>query len=381
LYNKKLFKYILNGYQVIRFKLNSSQKYEDNENIVLMIDGFKQGGSQQVYIMLLKEYALIFKSVTLVILESSKLDLDVPRLANLEVIYLNSSKFFDVKSGIALSKLLAKLKPNFIIASIFRSQILSAITKPKNSKLIWVEQNTYYNRSRMQWIMMRVLSFRVFRIICTSHRILMITQWKISNRKSVLLPNPINILDSRKLNTTRSDDFVFIGRMVEQKNPLLAIHGFNHFLDQYGELSSSSRMHFIGGGGLLSKANSLSVELGIESKCVFYGDISLEKMFDVLNRSKVLVSTSTIEGFGLARLEALGAGCCVVSTDTGGVEDYLSNLENIGVFIIDGSIENISKFMYKALNKEFWSADGINKRADYVSVFSPSVISKKWLSV
>jgi glycosyltransferase involved in cell wall biosynthesis len=140
-------------------------------------------------------------------------------------------------------------------------------------------------------------------------------------------------------------------------------------------------MHFIGGGGLLSKANSLSVDLGIESKCVFHGDISLEKMFDVLNSSKVLVSTSTIEGFGLARLEALGAGCCVVSTDTGGAEDYLSNLENIGVFITDGSIENISKFMHKGLNKEFWSADGINTRADHVSVFSPSVISKKWLSI
>jgi glycosyltransferase involved in cell wall biosynthesis len=361
--------------------LNLNQKYKESGNIVLMIDGFKQGGSQQVYIMLLKEYALMFKSVTLVIIESSKLDLDVPRLANLEVIYLNSNKFFDIKSVITLSKLFARLKPNFIIASIFRSQILSAIAKPKNSKLIWVEQNTYYNRTKVQWIMMKVLSFRVFRIICTSHRILIITQRKINKKKSVLLPNPINILDSRKLNTTRTDDFVFIGRMVEQKNPLLAIHGFNYFLDQYNEFSSNSRMHFIGSGGLLSKAKSLSVELGIESKCVFHGDISLEKMFDVLNSSKVLVSTSTIEGFGLARLEALGAGCCVVSTDTGGAEDYLSNLENIGVFVIDGSIENISKFMYKALNKEFWSANGINKRADNVSVFSPSIISKKWLSV
>jgi glycosyltransferase involved in cell wall biosynthesis len=361
--------------------LNSNPKYKGSENIVLMIDGFKQGGSQQVYIMLLKEYALMFKSVTLVILESSKLDLNVPKLPNLEVIYLNSNKFLDVKSVMTISKLLVNLNPNFIIVSMFRSQIFSAITRPINSKLIWVEQNTYYNRNKIQWIMMKVLSLRVFRIICTSHRILIITQRKINKRKSILLPNPINVLDSHKLNTTRNDDFVFIGRMVEQKNPLLAVHGFNHFLNQYKELNLNSRMHFIGGGELLSKANSLSIELGIESKCVFYGDISLDKMFDVLNSSKVLVSTSTIEGFGLARLEALGAGCCVVSTDTGGSEDYLSGQENTGVFIIDGSIENISKFMYKALNKEFWSADRINKRADSVSIFAPSVISKKWLSI
>ena len=56
------------------------QEYQDNERIVLMIDGFKQGGSQQVYILLLKEYVLVFKSVTLIILESSKLALDIPNV-------------------------------------------------------------------------------------------------------------------------------------------------------------------------------------------------------------------------------------------------------------------------------------------------------------
>lgn len=361
--------------------MSFDQEYKDYENIVLMIDGFKQGGSQQVYIMLLEEYALTFRSVTLIILESSKLDLKIPKLTNLEVIYLNSNKFFDVKSVIALGKILAALKPKLIIASMFRSQIFSSIAKQKTFKLIWVEQNTYYNRTSIQWLIMRILSIRVHKIICTSLKILKITKSRINKRKSILLPNPINTLNPRVLKISRSDDFVFIGRMVEQKNPLLAIRSFNHFVNQYYELSSNIRMHFIGDGELLREANSLSIELGIASKCIFYGDISLEKMFDVLNNSKVLVSTSTIEGFGLARLEALSAGCCVISTDTGGVKDYLSNLENIGIFIMDSSIENISKFMYKALNKDFWSSEIIHKRADNVSIFSPSAISKKWLSV
>ena len=357
------------------------QEYQDNERIILMIDGFKQGGSQQVYILLLKEYVLVFKSVTLIILESSKLDLDIPKLPNLEVIYLNSNKFFDVKSVIALGKILAALKPKLIIASMFRSQIFSSVVKQKNCKLIWVEQNTYYNRTNLHWLMMRIVSFRVHRIICTSLKILEISNRRISKRKSILLPNPINTLNPRELKTSRSDDFVFIGRMVEQKNPFLAIRSFNQFVNQYSDLSSNTRMHFIGDGNLLRETKTLSVELGIASKCIFHGDIPLEKMFNVLNSSKVLVSTSTIEGFGLARLEALSAGCCVISTDTGGVKDYLSNLENIGIFIMDSSIENISKFMYKALNKDFWSSEIIHKRADNVSIFSPSAISKKWLSV
>lgn len=357
------------------------EEYQDNEQIVLVIDGFKQGGSQQVYILLLKEYVLVFRSVTLIILESSKLDLDVPELPNLEVIYLNSNKFFDLKLVIALCKLLTILKPKLIIASMFRSQIFSSVVKQKNCKLIWVEQNTYYNRTNLQWLMMRIVSFRVHKIICTSLKILEISKRRINQRKSILLPNPINTLDPLELKMSRSDDFVFIGRMVEQKNPLLAVRSFNQLVNQYSDLSSNSRMHFIGDGNLLREAKSLSVELGIASKCIFHGNIPLEDMFDVLNSSKVLISTSTIEGFGLARLEALSAGCCVISTDTGGAQDYLSNLENIGIFIMDSSIENISKFMYKSLNKDFWSSEIIHKRIDIVSTFSPSAISKKWISV
>ena len=235
---------------------------------------------------------------------------------------------------------------------MFRSQIFSSVAKQKNCKLIWVEQNTYYNRTNLQWLMMRIVSFRVHKIICTSLKILEISKRRINQRKSILLPNPINTLNPLDLKMSRSDD-----------------------------LSLNTRMHFIGDGNLLRESKSLSVELGIASKCVFHGDIPLEKMFDVLNSSKVLVSTSTIEGFGLARLEALSSGCCVISTDTGGVKDYLSNLENIGIFIMDSSIENISKFMYRTLNKDFWSSEIIRKRMDKVSTFSPSVISKKWLSV
>lgn len=349
------------------------------ESIVLIIDGFKQGGSQQVYIMLLKEYASMFQSVTLIILESTKFDLKLPQLLNLNVVYLNSTSFFDAKKVVTLGKILMDLKPDFIISSIYRSQIFSAIVKPKNTILIWVEQNTYYNRTRIQWIVMKILSFRVSRIICTSVEILMITEDKISKKRSLLLPNPINLLDSSVIDVVRNSDFVFIGRMVDQKDPLLALQSFKHFLNTYKEISTNSRMHIIGEGHLLIEVKSLSIEFGIADKCVFYGDISINKMLEILNTSKTLISTSLIEGFGLARLEALGSGCCVVSTDTGGAKDYLSNVEDIGVFIADGSIEKISELMFKTLKKDFWTTEMINKRKNHVQNFTPSIVSKKWL--
>jgi glycosyltransferase involved in cell wall biosynthesis len=356
-------------------------KYKKKESIVLIIDGFKQGGTQQVYIMLLKEYTSMFKSVTLIILESTEFDLNIPKFINLNVIYLNSNKLLDLKAVITLGKILMDLKPNFIIASIYRSQIFSAFVKPKESKLIWVEQNTYHNRPKIQWLIMKSLSFRIFRIICTSNEILTITKQRISRRRSLLFPNPINLFESHGVHTPRNNDFVFIGRMVDQKNPFLAIQSFENFLSTYSEFRSSSRMHIIGEGYLLMEAKSLSIKLDIADKCIFHGDISIDKMMTILRNSKTLISTSFIEGFGLARLEALGAGCCVVSTNTGGTKDYLSGLENIGIFITTGSAENISEFMYETLRKDFWTKEVINRRINNVQDFSPSIISKKWLSV
>jgi L-malate glycosyltransferase len=43
---------------------------------------------------------------------------------------------------------------------------------------------------------------------------------------------------------------------------------------------------------------------------------------DVYNRSRLFVSASVIEGFGMPSLEAMACGCALVTTDNGGSEDF-----------------------------------------------------------
>ncbi|MDZ4286184.1 MAG: glycosyltransferase family 4 protein, partial [Candidatus Sungbacteria bacterium] len=58
------------------------------------------------------------------------------------------------------------------------------------------------------------------------------------------------------------------------------------------------------------------------------GFVSEEHMYKVLQVSDAYVAASEHEGFGIVYLEAMEAGLPIVSTDTGGQRDFLTEDEN-----------------------------------------------------
>jgi len=352
-----------------------------SKNLLLIIDGFKPGGSQQVYLLLISEYVKNFKNVTLVVLEATESDLDLPEYENFKVIFLNSKKILEPKTIFKLSVIFFYAKPSYIMASMFRSQVFSALAKPFFCKLLWIEQNTYISRTSFQWFVMRLLSRRCSKIINTSAEIYALSKNKINKRKSFLMPNPINFLAMKEFSGPRKDDFVFIGRMVEQKNPLHAIQAFALFLGSDFTSNNQVRLHVVGDGNLLEVAKKLSIDLGIEKFCFFHGSLPILDTLKLLYDSKTLISCSAIEGFGLARLEALAAGCCIVTTNTGGVKDNLSELGNLGVFISDGSITNLALLMKETFQEKYWLKSSVESRIKFTEKFNSETISKEWISL
>lgn len=352
-----------------------------NKCILLIIDGFKPGGSQQVYLLLISEYVKIFKNVILVVLEATESDLDLPEYENLQVIFLDSRKILEPKTIFKLQVIFFRTKPSYIVASMYRSQVFSSLAKPFFSELLWIEQNTYYSRTSVQWILMKLLSRGCSKVISTSEDIYTLSRNKINKRKSVLIPNPINVLDFKDIGAPRNDDFIFIGRMVEQKNPLHAIQAFALFLGSDFNSDNQVRLHIVGDGKLLEAAKKLSIELGVDQFCYFRGTLPISDTLNLLKTCKTLISCSSIEGFGLARLEALGAGCCIVTTNTGGVKDNLSELSNFGVFISDGSITNLVLLMKETFEAKYWLNSSIEARIKFTKRFNPETISNEWISL
>ena len=346
-----------------------------NDSLTFVIDGFKQGGGQEVYKLLITAACKNHKKVNLIILETTDIDIEIPFIENLEIYRLRSKKFLDFREFNKFRNIINEINGGKIVSSFFKSHIWCAIAKKSNFELIWVEQNTYYTRTHFQWLLLRWCNRRVNSILCVSKEVLKFSaEMKLRNLR--LTVNPINYSQTKIALEGKKDDFVFIGRMTEQKNPFLLLSSFKRYVL---ENDRDSKLHIVGDGELLSQVKDFANELNIEDLCFFHGSLKIDQTLKLLEKSRTLISTSSIEGFGLARLEALACGCCVITTDTGGAVDFLCADEDIGTFISEPSEESISNFMHSSLTSKYWSHDLFERRKAIANKFNPEKVLEDWL--
>jgi glycosyltransferase involved in cell wall biosynthesis len=354
------------------------EKNSSYKNIVICLDGFRHGGTQHAVLHMLPYLYKTFGKVYLIILQQDKLDLTIAPNTNLEIVRFDSIKLADIHLLKKLYHFFRLVKPDIVLASMYRSIVLTAITKNSKSRLIWMEQNTYLMRTKNQWRLLRILAFRVFKIICISSDVENLTSRKIlSRKKMVVIPNPVMIPSEDVNHLTRHNDFIFVGRLVKQKNPSLALESFNYFLKTY---NLDSCLHIVGDGELMPILKLMAEEFGIIEKCIFHGFLPNKDVYSILNRAKTLISTSIIEGLAMVRLEALVNGNCLVTTNSGGTEQYFRANSDIGVFLAKEDKLDFSQKMYLSLSKKYWEPIAIEKRKRVGKDFSPEKICSLYVA-
>lgn len=347
-----------------------------NKNLVLMIDGFKHGGIQQSYKLLINEYVQHFKLVILIVMEVTSEDLNIKQHDNLLIVNLNSNRLLDFKGWVKLYIIFRRFKPTFIISSIYRSQVWSAIVKNRISKLIWIEHNTYFNRSKIQWLLMRFLKSRVSKVVGISNEVCEFTDLKLKTN-SIFIPDPINKNKGDLQTTDRNNTFLFVGRLIDQKNPELALRSFAKFCETF---NSPTFLHVIGNGPLFTQLKNLASKIGIENSCKFHGWLENDEIQDLMRNSRTLLSTSLFEGMALVRYEAISNGCCVITTNTGGVAGKLDKKEDLGIFVSPPSVEDLSNLMKTSLDSKLWSPEIMNARAELAKDLTAIVIASQLIA-
>ncbi|MFQ5963570.1 MAG: glycosyltransferase family 4 protein [Candidatus Scalinduaceae bacterium] len=100
------------------------------------------------------------------------------------------------------------------------------------------------------------------------------------------------------------------------------------------------KLVIIGDGPEKPKLESLSKKLNVSDRIFFFGNVTDEEKFQLLNISDIYVSSSQHEGFGIVFLEAMASGLPVVSYNKGGQVDFL--IDNKTGFLIQTG--DINKF-------------------------------------
>ncbi len=340
-----------------------------NEKILIVIDAFSFGGAQKVLLELIPQWVSFGHQVEVVLLQDhlTEFSLEELQLLGVSVRRVHALGILDVRAFIRFISFCYSYKPTHIQAHLYWSQLWSGIYKAFSfsSCLLWVEHNTYFNRTRLQWATYRVLASVCTRIVAVSFEVQdFLISKRIDNTHVIL--NPISPLFVRDPSRKRKLQFVLLGRLNQQKNPWLAIDSFEWAMAQ-NLIPKESELIIAGDGPLLEQLRTYVGDKSCSKSVRFLGFIQESEVVQLLQESTALISSSIHEGFPLVRVEALAMGLGIVTTQTGGVKQYLtkpgSSEEYVsGVFVVDPNISAFAIAMAEVINPEYWTADSIESR-------------------
>ncbi len=168
-----------------------------------------------------------------------------------------------------------------------------------------------------------------------------------SSDKITVIHNGVEVSVEQTRNDTqnrREIRIVFVGRLAQQKDPLLLLESFNNLPS---ELKNKSQVSIIGEGPKRKELEEFIKKNKLEEKVKLLGSISREKIFEALRESDIFVLTSNWEGFPITILEAMSCGLPVIASDVGGVREAVD--KEVGFLIERGDKEALKKALMELI--------------------------------
>jgi glycosyltransferase involved in cell wall biosynthesis len=169
---------------------------------------------------------------------------------------------------------------------------------------------------------------RAARIVCPSAALRELSlRWGVPPDKILVLPNPVSapagLADRGELRRRHGLDgptLVFAGRLTPQKSLDVALEA----------LASSEGVSLVlaGDGPDRADLERRAGELALDGRARFLGSRPRDTVFELLHAADAALLSSSWENFPHMVVEALAVGTPVLSTDTGGVAEVVTDGEN-----------------------------------------------------
>ncbi len=143
----------------------------------------------------------------------------------------------------------------------------------------------------------------------------------------------------------RKQQFLFWGRMAEQKGVASLLHAFKRVLENKREAS----LILVGEGECKATYEKLAKTLGVQDRVQFAGWKDVDTIRQLASESAAGVFPSTVESFGLAVAEALATEIPVVATRVGALPEIIEECKT-GFLVDSGDVEGLAKHMTALLN-------------------------------
>jgi glycosyltransferase involved in cell wall biosynthesis len=125
----------------------------------------------------------------------------------------------------------------------------------------------------------------------------------------------------------------------------------------------------VGKGDQEQSLKDLVERMSLKDIFEFTGALPKHEVMKIMKKSKVHVSASAEEAFGLVNIEALSVGTPIVAPNVGGIKEILQDGYN-GFFYDPEKKGDLCRVILKLINDE-WGTFSANARKSYIENFSP----------
>lgn len=168
-------------------------------------------------------------------------------------------------------------------------------------------------------------------------------------------------------------NFIYVGRLIKYKNVDVIIRAI---YEKYGDKAT---LHIIGEGAEEDNLRQLSRQLGLNNKVIFHGQLSRNKVYELMKKSYCFIMVSDNETFGMVYIEAMLAGCVTIASEAGGVDGVIIDGKN-GFLSKQGNVAALVKTLNRIDENSKQEITRIRKNAVLTAYgYRDSEISKKYL--
>ncbi|AQS52642.1 GalNAc-alpha-(1-_4)-GalNAc-alpha-(1-_3)-diNAcBac-PP-undecaprenol alpha-1,4-N-acetyl-D-galactosaminyltransferase [Jeotgalibaca dankookensis] len=224
-----------------------------------------------------------------------------------------------------LKRVISRIKPDIIHAHDVKATLVSTVA----TKKLPIVSHLHVNQDNMKKKTLKaslflLSSLRVKKIVAVSEGSVNDFAYKrfIVN-KSTILQNIIHTNRVGKLIVKDTNeynfDFIFLGRLSNQKNPQRVAKVASKVLEKRKDV----RFGIIGEGEFKEEMINIFKKEGVLERVTFTGGLSYP--YKAIMQSKCMLFCSRFEGTPIAGLEAMSLGVPIVSTPTDGMKELIIN--------------------------------------------------------
>lgn len=182
-----------------------------------------------------------------------------------------------------------------------------------------------------------------------------------------IIPN--NYKPPKQCSTTKKNQILIASRIVERK-------GIQYLIEALDVLDDTWEVYIAGDGPYLPKLKKLASKQN--AKIYFLGFVAREELEKLYNSSKIFVFPSTQENFPMVLLEAMAAGCAVITTSIAGCNEVVGDA---AIKTKPGNVVEIRDSLNKLVNDEEHIQQYAQLARDRVEQFSATRIVPMYLNL